>query len=134
MPSANIAIHNNGIKVRNVTDQDLEACFAVESRCFFPSEAASKEKIEKRIKVFPQGFLVAELDGTVIGHINSGSTNKEDITDKEFKDLVGHDNEGRNIVIFSLAILPEFQKKGIARQLMARFIEESRKLKKKKLC
>ena len=123
----------NNIKIRNVTAHDLDACFNVESQCFLPSEAASREKIKNRIKVFPQGFLVAELDGSLIGHINSGSTDKEDITDEAFKELVGHDNSGQNIVIFSLAVLPNFQKKGIARQLMARFIEQSRKLKKKKI-
>jgi ribosomal protein S18 acetylase RimI-like enzyme len=121
------------IKIRNVTAHDLDACFNVESQCFLLSEAASREKIKKRIKVFPQGFLVAELNGNVIAHINSGSTDNEDITDEAFKELVGHDNNGQNIVIFSLAVLPNFQKKGIARQLMARFVEQSRKLKKKKI-
>jgi ribosomal protein S18 acetylase RimI-like enzyme len=123
----------NEIKIRKVTDHDLEGCYTVESGCFFPSEAASKATIEKRIKVFPQGFLVAELDGTIIGHINSGSTHKEDITDEAFKDLVGHDSDGDNIVIFSLAVLPEFQKRGIAKHLMLRFIAESKQLGKKKI-
>jgi ribosomal protein S18 acetylase RimI-like enzyme len=123
----------NDIKVRNVTIHDLDACFDLESQCFLPSEAASRDTIKKRLEVFPQGFLVAELDETVIGQINSGSTNKEDITDEAFKDLVGHDHDGKHIVIFSLAVLPEFQKKGIARQLMASFIEKSKKLKKKKI-
>jgi ribosomal protein S18 acetylase RimI-like enzyme len=121
------------VKIRNVAEHDLEACYAVESRCFLPPEAASKANIEKRIKIFPQGFLVAELDDTVIGHINSGSTHKQDITDEAFKDLVGHDSDGHNIVIFSLAVLPEFQKRGIAKHLMLRFIEESRRLGKEKI-
>jgi ribosomal protein S18 acetylase RimI-like enzyme len=121
------------VKIRNVAEHDLEACYTVESGCFLPSEAASRTRIEKRIKIFPQGFLVAELGDTVIGHINSGSTGKEDITDEAFKDLVGHDNDGHNIVIFSLAVLPEFQKRGIAKYLMLRFIEESKRLGKKKV-
>ena len=64
----------NDVKIRGVTQRDLEECFIIESLCFLPSEAASKENIEKRIKLFPQGFFVAELDGKVIGHINSAST------------------------------------------------------------
>ena len=123
----------NNVKIRGVIAEDLDACFTVESLCFLPSESASKENIEKRIQLFPQGFFVAELDGTVIGHINSASTCKEDITDEEFKAMVGHDDFGKNMVIFSIAVLPEFQRKGIARQLMIRFIEASKKLKKRKI-
>ena len=98
------------VNIRNVTIQDLDNCFVVESRCFLPSEAATREKIEKRIRLFPQGFLVAELDNTIIGQINSGATRQEDISAEEFKDMVGHEEDGRNIVIFALAVLPEFQK------------------------
>jgi len=47
--------------------------------------------------------------------------------------LIGHDINGRNMVIFALAVLPEFQKRGIAKQLMLRFIEEARQNKKEKV-
>ena len=47
--------------------------------------------------------------------------------------MVGHVKDGRNMVIFSLAVLPEFQGKGISKQLMARFIEVSKALKKEKV-
>ncbi len=91
------------------------------------------EKIQKRIKLFPEGFLVAESKGEIIGLINSTSTDKEDITDEELKDMVSHDKDGRNMVIFSLAVLPKFRGDGISKQLMSRFIEVSKDLKKKKI-
>ncbi len=123
----------NDVKIRGVTAQDLDACLTVESVCFLPSEAASREAIEKRITLFPHGFFVAELGSMVIGHINSAATCKEDITDEELKTMVGHDDFGKNIVIFSIAVLPEFQRKGIAKQLMFKFMEASKKLKKRKI-
>ena len=119
--------------IRNVERCDLDACFETESRCFLPSEAASRENIARRIELFPEGFLIAELDGRVVGHVNSGSTGKDDITDEAFKAMVGHDSEGANIVIFSLAVLPEFQRRGIARRLMRAFVEESKKLGKRRV-
>ena len=73
-----------------------------------------------------------ELNGQLVGMLNSGCTNKEDISDEELKKLIGHDKDGRNLVIFALAVLPEFQKQGIARRLMPRFFEEAKNLKKKK--
>jgi predicted N-acetyltransferase YhbS len=42
------------------------------------------------------------------------------------KQLTGHNVNGKNMVVFALAVLPEFQKQGIARQLMSRFVEVAR--------
>lgn len=118
--------------IRHVTEQDLDACYAVESVCY-TSDAATRGKIQKRIELFPEGFLVAELYGRIIGMINRGSTNKEDITDEAFKDMVDHVKDGRNIVIFSLAVLPEFQGNGVSKKLMSKFLGVSKDLKKEKI-
>ena len=120
------------VKIRRVVAGDLDECFTIESTCY-TTDAANREKIEKRIALFPAGFLVAEVNGQVVGMINSGATNKEDITDDAFKDMIDHINHGKHIVIFSLAVLPEFQGVGISRKLMVKFIEVSRGLKKEKI-
>jgi ribosomal protein S18 acetylase RimI-like enzyme len=122
----------NEVIIRNVLPKDLDGCFAVEVSGFPPEEAATKETVKLRIDSFPQGFFIAELDGSIIGMVNGACTNKEDISDEELKQLIGHDINGGNMVIFALAVLPEFQKEGIARQLMLSFIEEARLNKKKK--
>ena len=123
----------NQVNIRRVTANDLDGCVLVEKSCFLPSEAAERETIGLRIATFTQGFLVAELNGQMVGMLNSGCTNKEDISDEELKKLIGHDKDGRNLVVFALAVLPEFQKQGIARRLMLAFFEEARKLKKEKI-
>jgi ribosomal protein S18 acetylase RimI-like enzyme len=120
------------LKIRRVEDNDFDDCYRVESACY-TSDGATKEKIQKRIKLFPEGFLVAEYGDRVIGLINSASTDKEDITDEELKDMVSHDKDGRNMIIFSLAVLPKFRGDGISKQLMLRFIEVSKDLKKEKI-
>ena len=123
----------NRLIIRNVILKDLEECYLVEISGFPPEEAATKETIRLRIDSFPQGFFVAELNGTVIGMLNSASTDKDDISDEELKQLIGHDPNGRNMVVFALAVLPEYRKQGIARQLMQRFTEEARKLDKENI-
>jgi ribosomal protein S18 acetylase RimI-like enzyme len=123
----------NEVIVRNVQANDLDECYVVETSGFSAEEAASREMIRLRIDVFPQGFLVAELGGRVVGMVNGASTNKDDISDEELKQLIGHDAGGRNMVIFALAVLPEFQKRGIAKQLMLRFIEKAGQNKKEKI-
>ncbi len=120
------------INIRQVNKDDVGGCYRTESACY-TSDGATREKILKRITLFPEGFLIAESKEGVIGFINSASTDKEDIADETLKDMVGHDNNGVNMVIFSLAVLPEFQGNGISRRLMARFIEVSMDLKKEKI-
>lgn len=118
------------VLIRHVLPKDLEGCFHVETTGFPPEEAASRETIKLRLETFPQGFLVAELKGQIIGILNSAATNKADISDEELKQLIGHDPNGRNMVVFALAVLPEFRKQGIARQLMLHFIHEMRENQK----
>ncbi|RPI89493.1 MAG: N-acetyltransferase [Chloroflexi bacterium] len=120
----------NEIIIRHVLPKDLDECFRVETSGFPPEEAAARETIQLRMDTFPLGFFVAEMGGRVVGMLNSGSTDKDDISDEELKQLIGHDPRGKNMVVFALAVLPEFQKRGIARRLMSRFVEEARQSNK----
>ena len=117
--------------IKPVSPADLDACHRIESQSFSVEEAASYERLALRIKEYPQGFWVAELDGELVGHINSGATNSDDISDEEFKALVGHDPLGSNQVVFSLAVLPQMRRRGIAQKLMEHFIVEIRRAGKK---
>ena len=120
------------VNIRQADKHDVDGCYRTESACY-TSDGATREKILKRIMLFPEGFLIAESEGEIIGLINSASTDKEDIADEALKDMIGHVKDGGNMVIFSLAVLPEFQGNGISKQLMARFIEVSKGLKKEKI-
>jgi ribosomal protein S18 acetylase RimI-like enzyme len=120
------------LQIRQVKKNDLEGCFEVENLSY-TTDGASKEKVEKRINVFPEGFLVAELEGKIVGIVNGTSTNKEDLSDEELKEMAGFDKKGKNLIIFSLAVLPSFRCQGIAKQLMDKFIETAKRLKKEKI-
>ena len=123
----------NEIIIRHVLPRDLDDCFAVETSGFPAEEAAARATIRLRIEAFSEGFLVAEVDRHIVGILNSAATDKDDISDEELKQLIGHDPAGKNMVVFALAVLPEFQKRGIASQLMSRFVEEARQLGKENI-
>ena len=114
-----------GLTIRHADMDDLPACHTIEVNCFPPAEAAWASSLRNRIELYPEGFLVAEWEGRVVAQVNSGSTDKDDITDEEFKQLIGHDPEGRHLVIFSLSVHPDFQKRGIADKLLTNFIEHA---------
>lgn len=116
----------NEVLIRTVIKEDINACSQIEALCFEPSEAASYEKIRCRQQQYPIGFLVAELEGNVIGFINCGATNEPDLADEEFKDMIGHDEDGKNLVIFSLAVHPDFQRSGVAGKLITLFSEQAK--------
>ncbi|HID69639.1 MAG TPA: GNAT family N-acetyltransferase [Desulfobacterales bacterium] len=109
------------INIREVQPADLERCFEIETISYSGDEAASKEKILKRIRTYPEGFVVLELADEVIGFINSGATHQVELSDEEFKELIGHDPDGKHIVIMSVVVHPEHQRRGFASQLMKRF-------------
>jgi len=119
--------------VRQVCPDDVNVCAAIESACFPASEAASYEKIAKRAQVYPDGFLVAERSGEVIGFVNSGASNSPDLSREELKDLSDHDPSGASIVIFSLAIRPDLHGQGLSRPLLGTFLLRARQLGKQQV-
>jgi len=118
------------IFIREACISDLDRCYEIESTAFAGDEAASREKIGKRIEIYPEGFLVLEFEGEIAGLINSGATDNVQLSDEEFKELTGHDPNGKKIVIMSVAVHPEFQGKGFAGKLIIEFIDRMRTMAK----
>lgn len=116
--------------IRQVQINDLDRCFEIETSSYAGDEAASKEKIAKRITTYPHGFIVKEVQGQVVGFINSGACHKVELSDEDFKELVGHDPEGKHIVIMSVVVHPSYQHQGYAKELMAYFLQHMKNLGK----
>ena len=108
-------------KLRNVTCYDLEQVTALEQVCFPPAEAASKDAFRYRIESFPERFFVAERDGEIVGIINGCASSQMTITDDLFEPQ-GHEPEGKNQMIFGLAVHPDHQRQGIGAALMEHMI------------
>lgn len=119
--------------IREVKEEDLDRCYEIETISYGGEEAASKEKILKRIKNYAQGFLVIQNKKEIIGFINSGATNNVVLSDEEFKELIGHDDEGKCIVVMSVVIHPDYQGKGFTTPLMKAFISQMKELKKESI-
>lgn len=108
---------------RPATPADTFRCYQIEISAYEGDEAATREKIAARIEQYPQGFLIMQLEGEVIGFINCGCAHQVVMSDEEFKELVGHDAEAKNVVIMSVVIDPAYQGKGYASLMMRTFVE-----------
>lgn len=111
---------------RYATPADTARCYAIESTAYEGDEAATREKIATRIAQYPQGFLLLERDGEILGFINAGCAWEVVMSDEAFKELVGHDPEAPNVVIMSVVVDPAYQGKGYASLLMREFVRQMR--------
>src|SRR5262245_6781633 len=94
---------------RQALRQDAPRCFEIERAAYEGDEAATEEKISRRIAVYPEGFLVLEVDGRIVGFINSGCARRVVMSDESFKELVGHEPDAPNVVIMSVVVDPAYQ-------------------------
>lgn len=119
------------LTIRSARTEDANRCYEIEIGAYEGDEAATLEKIAKRIAVYPEGFIVLESPEGVVGFVNSGCAYDVVMSDEEFKELVGHDPLAPNVVIMSVVVHPDFQGKGYSSRLMAAFIERMAKMGKK---
>lgn len=116
--------------VRKANLEDLEQISNIENSCFPPQEAASFARQRERFAVFSDLFFVLEVDNKIVGFINGMSTDRKTIVDEMFEKPNLHTKNGKWNSIFSLAILPEYQKNGYSKVLMNAYIENARQNKK----
>jgi len=116
----------NTLTFRQARPADVARCHHIEITSYEGDEAATEARIATRIAEYPEGFLVMELAGDIIGFINSGCAHEVVMSDEEFKQLVGHDAAAPNVIIMSVVIDPAHQGKGYATALMETFVQQMR--------
>ena len=107
--------------IRPVRKEEAEALAKIEAACFPAAEAASREEIEKRLAVFPENFLAAEVGGLLVGFINGGTTDKPYLPDELYHDTGLHCPQGKWQTVFGLNVLPQYRRQGIAARLVDDF-------------
>lgn len=120
-------------ELRQVCQDDAEAATAVEAACFPPSEACTLPIMQERIKQASQCFLVGieRKTGKIVGFINALCTDESTLRDELFTDTNLHDPDGENVMICSVAVLPEYRRQGIARSMMREFLGRQQEQGKK---
>ena len=106
------------LNIRTVKMDDLDAIVELESSAFHMSEEMTRKDMIGRIENYPDTFLVAQVDGKVVGHV-FGPVSKE----RYIKDELYFKNQPNNAqyhyqTILSLDTNQEYRKQGIASALI----------------
>lgn len=115
---------------RNAAPSDATRCFDIETAAYEGDEAATLEKIAKRIAIYPQGFLILEVNNSIVGFVNSGCAHDVEMSDEDFKELIRHDPTAPNVVIMSVVVDPEHQGQGLSTALMVEFAKRMADMEK----
>ncbi len=109
---------------RDIIMEDAEQAAEIEQICFSPQEACKRETMAKRAQQAPELFLTAihRNSGKMAGFLCGVSTEESSFRDEFFTDTDLYDPNGKNIMLLSLAVLPEYRGQGVARELVGRYL------------
>ena len=121
------------IEYRNVHADEAEAATAVETACFPANEACTLPIMKERVRLAPELFMTAtdKDNGEMVGFIIAIATDEHHLRDDFFTETSLHNPEGKYMMILSLAVLPEYQRQGIARALMEELLKGQMGTKRK---
>ena len=106
------------MNIRTATLNDLDAVTAVEAACFPAAEAADRETLAGRLRVYPEHFWLLEEDGEVKAFVNGLVTDQPDLTDAMYDAPHLHTPEGSWQMIFSVVTAPAHRREGCASRVL----------------
>jgi predicted N-acetyltransferase YhbS len=108
---------NVKIIIRQETASDYKKVYEINKRAFNQeNESKLIEKIRKGENYIPELSLVAEIEDNIVGHILFSKIK-----------IVGDSNYD-SLALAPVAVLPEYQKKGIGSKLVAKGLEKAKEL------
>lgn len=112
--------------IRHATPADVPAIAAVEAACFPPAEAAPEASFRARVASYPEHFYLMFEGDRLVSLVNGFVTDQADLTDEMFADASLHCETGAWQMVFGVATLPEYQRRGYAGQLLRAMIADAR--------
>ena len=119
--------------IRTAQMEDIDAITAVETECFPPAEAATREEFAERLKYYKDHFWLMFEEEKLIAFVDGMVTNQEDLTDEMYEKAEMHDEKGDWQMIFGVNTLPSYRKHGYAGELIKRAITDAKKQGRKGL-
>ena len=116
----------SNITIRTATVADCADITALEAACFPPAEAAPYDSFAARLAAFPDRFWLLYVDGELVSMVNGSLSDEVDLRDEMFHDAGLHAPAGKWQMIFGVATLPAYRRRGFAGKLLDTAIEQCR--------
>jgi predicted amidohydrolase/ribosomal protein S18 acetylase RimI-like enzyme len=110
--------------IRPMVREDIESILHIQQLSFPGMEPWKKSHLESHLAIFPEGQIVAELDGVVIGSCSSLRINFDeydnrhtwnDITNNGF--ITNHDSIGPNLYGIEVMVHPDYRRMKVGQRL-----------------
>ena len=112
-------------RIRNARADDLPALMDLEEKCWAEGLRSSFRTIQERLKKYPEGQLVLEVNNRVAGVIYSQRLDHFEALGKASTDTVDglHRKDGNIIQLIAINILPEVQEQKLGDQLLEHMLQ-----------
>lgn len=112
--------------IRTAQMEDIDAITAVETECFPPAEAATREEFAERLKYYKDHFWLMFDGGHLVAFVDGMVTNQKDLTDEMYEKAELHEEQGDWQMIFGVNTIPAYRRRGLAEQLLKRAIADEK--------
>ena len=106
------------LHIRPAAMEDLRRCAAIEAACFPSDQGADAETIARRIEAYGEHVLVGEMEDEVVGYVMGPVIDKPYIEDWMYTNISCHQPDNPYQSVFSLAVMPTVQRRGLGSQLL----------------
>lgn len=119
--------------IRTAQMEDIDAITAVETECFPPAEAATREEFAERLKYYKDHFWLMFNEAHLVAFVDGMVSNQKDLTDEMYEKAELHEEQGDWQMIFGVNTIPAYRRRGLAEQLLKRAIADAKAQGKKGL-
>ena len=112
--------------IRTAQMEDIDAITAVETECFPPAEAATREEFAERLKYYKDHFWLMFDEERLVAFVDGMVTGQKDLTDEMYEKAELHEEQGDWQMIFGVNTIPAYRRRGLAEQLLKRAIADAK--------
>ena len=123
----------SALSIRSAVPADLETMTRLEAEGFPAEERAGRDRLEGRLRTYPDHFWLLEREGQVLAMLNGMATDERDLRDEMYRDPRLHRAEGGWQMIFSLVTAADHRCRGYAGRLLRAAILDARQKGRKGL-
>ncbi len=120
--------------IRTAQLEDIDAITAVETECFPPAEAATKEEFAERLKYYKDHFWLMFDEKRLVAFVDGMVTSQKDLTDEMYEKADLHEEQGDWQMIFGVNTIPAYRRRGLAEQLLKELLQMQKPREEKGWC